>query len=484
MSRSLEGRKGGDAMKKVIMAVAALLVVASGLVIYTAVTHTKTAVSTCGDPRFKMFCSSWVGSSFYVFDKGSATSPNPALANSTINKEAGDLRLNVVRYEMLSAPCAITDDARGCTTTEEVADAIDRIQEANLNATPLVVLPPVVNTCPKDKKCTSVDTDQCDTGDWAWDGDGSSEGSGFTMLAWDEWLITEATIDGAFLFELANEPDNYCGTGMQSSYGDKADPSWACTTHGDKQSDYVTSYSYENLWDCVVPALRAYARANDLRTFYIGGPAWSTWDDDTTDIADHNYTASNLWDIEEFVRHEVAEYKLTDDSRIIPDFVSVHTYLPVTPRGDDTYDTEPLNQLVNEMATPEDLSDAESKASAQIATWSAGFDDLQTWMDKNASDYSIGGEKLNDYIKVVDSEYNDTPNASDTVNTGQAYSQDWCDWYYTQMFKMFNRDNLWGSVQSALSGGNAAQGTQGDLNLIDPLTGDENDCYSSFHKQA
>jgi hypothetical protein len=466
-------------MKRVIMAAAALLVVASGLAIY-AVTHTKAAVSDCSGARSKMFCSSWVGSSFYVFDTGSETSPNTVLANSRVNKEAGDLRLNVVRYEMLTAPCAI-DDATGCTTTEEVENALDRIQEGDLNATPLVVLPPVVNTCPKGKACTSAHTDQCDTGNWAWDGDGSSEGSGFTMLAWDEWLISEATTDGAFLFELANEPDNYCGTGMQSSYGDEADPSWACTTTGDKQSDYVTSYSYENLWDCVVPALRAYAKANDVSKFYIGGPAWSSWDDDTTDIADHNYTASNLWDLEAFVRHEVAEYILTDHSDYIPDFVSVHTYLPVTLGGNDTYDTETIDdQLVNEMATSEDLSDAERKASAQIATWSDGFKDLQTWMDKNVSDHSIGGETLNDYIKIVDSEYNDTPNASDTVNTGQAHSQDWCDWYYTHMFNMFKGDNVWGSVQSALSGGNAIQGTLGGLNLIDPVTGDENNCYSSF----
>jgi hypothetical protein len=471
-------------MKRVIMAAIAVLVVASGLAIYTAVTHTKAAVSTC-DPRSKMFCSSWIGSSFYVFDTGSETSPNPVLSNSTINKEAGDLRLNVVRYEMLTAPCAITNNAAGCTTTKEVEAALDRIQEGDLSATPLVVLPPVVNTCPKDGKCTSAHTDQCDTGDWAWDGDGSSEGSGFTMLAWDEWLITEATTDGVHLFELANEPDNYCGTGVQSSYGDKADPSWACTTTGDKQSDYVTSSSYENLWDCVVPALHAYAKANDLGEFYIGGPAWSTWDDDTKDIADHNYTASNLWDIEEFVRHEVAEYKLTNSSSYIPDFVSVHTYLPETPGRNDTYDTKSIdNKLVNEMATSEDLSDAESKASAQIATWSEGFDDLQTWMDKNVSDDSIGGKALNNYIKIVDSEYNDTPDASGTVNTGQAHSQDWCDWYYTHMFKMFNNEHLWGSVQSALSGGNATQGTQGDLNLIDPLTGDENDCYSSFRAKS
>ena len=165
--------------------------------------------------------------------------------------------------------------------------------------------------------------------------------------------------------------------------------------------------------------------------------------------------------------------------------MSVHTYLPATPGGNDTYDTETIDdQLVNEMATSEDLSDAESKASAQIATWSDGFNDLQTWMDENVSDYSIGGETLNNYIKIVDSEYNDTPNASDTVNTGQAHSQDWCDWYYTKMFNMFNDDNLWGSVQSALSGGNATQGTEGDLNLIDPVTGDENDCYSSFQAQT
>ena len=84
-------------MKRVIMAVVALLVVASGLAIYTAVTHTKAAVTTCGDPRDEMFCSSWVGSSFYVFDTGSETSPNPGLANSTINEEAGDLGLNVVK---------------------------------------------------------------------------------------------------------------------------------------------------------------------------------------------------------------------------------------------------------------------------------------------------------------------------------------------------------------------------------------------------
>ena len=48
------------------------------------------------------------------------------------------------------------------------------------------------------------------------------------------------------------------------------------------------------------------------------------------------------------------------------------------------------------------------------------------------------------------------------------------------MFNMFNAHNLWGSVQFALSGGNATQGTEGDLNLIDPVTGDKKDCYSSF----
>jgi hypothetical protein len=105
-------------------------------------------------------------------------------------------------------------------------------------------------------------------------------------------------------------------------------------------------------------------------------------------------------------------------------------------------------------------------------------------MNKNVSAYSIGGEALNDYIKIVDSEYNDTPSASDTVNTGQAQSQVWCDWYYTHIFNMFKDGNLWGSVQSALSGGNALQGTLGGLNLINPVTGDENNCYSSFRAQA
>jgi hypothetical protein len=385
----------------------------------------------------------------------------------------------------LTAPCAITNNATGCTTSEEVDAALDGIRGGDLNATPLVVLPPVVNTCPDDGACTSVDTDQCDTGDWAWDGDGSSEGPGFTMLAWDKWLVTEATKHGAFLFELANEPDNYCGMGMQSSYGNGRDPSSACSTTGGAQSDYATSHSYENLWDCVVPALHAYARANHLSRFYIGGPAWSTWDDDTTDIADHNYTASNLWDIETFVKHEAAEYSLTHDSAYIPDFVSVHTYLPATPGSTDTYDTKTIDgQLVNEMATSGDLSDAESKASTQIASWTHGFSDLRTWMNENVAHYSIRGEPLSNYIKIVDSEYDDTPDASDTTNTSQAYSQDWCDWYYTQMFNMFNDDDLWGSVQFALSGGNATQGTEGDLNLINPVTGDENHCYSSFQEQT
>jgi hypothetical protein len=472
-------------MKKVIMAAAAVLVVAAGLAVYTSATHTKAKESTCSDVRKKVFCSSWVGSSFYVFDTGSETSPNPVLANSKINEEAGALGLNVVRYEMLTAPCAITDDATGCTTTDEVVAALEGIQGGDLNATPLVVLPPVVNTCPQDGECTSAYTDQCDAGDWAWDGDGSSEGSGFTMLAWDEWLITEATNHGVVLFELANEPDNYCGMGMRSSYGDHADPSSACTSTGDEQSDHVTSHSYENLWDCVVPALHAYAKANDLSRFYIGGPAWSTWDDDTTDIAHHNDTASNLGDIETFVKHEVAEYRLTHDNAYVPDFVSVHTYLQATPGGNDSYDTKTIgDQLVNEMATFQDLSDAEGKASSQIATWSHGFNDLRTWMNKNVSHYSIRGETLNNYVKIVDSEYDDTPSARDTTNTSQANSQDWCDWYYPQMFSIFNGDHLWGSVQFTLSGGNATQGTEGDLNLINPVTGHENPCYSSFHEQT
>lgn len=353
------------------VAAAALVatVMAAGLIVATA---GPASATSCGDPRDDIFCYTWNGSQLGAWDMDGGK----PITDSTINTETGDgLGLNVIRYEMWRQPCALatadtTTPGTTCTTTAQFDGAINGIKAAELSADPLIVLPPIVNT---------TGNNQCPD---------SSSTSQKVSLDWAKWIISRGALDGAELFELGNEPNNYCS----SSLGSIAD--------------------YETFWDSYVPALRQYARDESLETVFIGGPAWTSfesWDESAMeDFVDHTH--------DQYISH-------SNNFDYVPDFVSVHTYL-----------TSSQNT-------------SQSAAQTQIDNWEDRFTTLQSFITSEWTGVSRSGYAVGDMVKIVDSEYNDTIDTGSSINN----SQGWCDFYYAAMFNMANNSGIWGWVQFTLS---------------------------------
>jgi hypothetical protein len=379
------------------------------LVAYAVLFNSGYAYAACSDPRDPIFCSSWNGSQLGAWDMDGGA----PITNSTVNSKAGnELGLNVIRYEMLRQPCTIsTADTRTpgttCTTTTQFETAINGIKAANLSADPLVVLPPIVNT---------DGNNQCPSG---------SVASQRATLEWMKWILDHATGLGVELFELGNEPNNYC-----TATGTQTDP-----------PIYLgTMTEYEQYWDYYVPTLRQYARTNKFRHVWIGGPAWTSFE------------SWDLTALEGFVTHTYNQY-VSDSNNMdyVPDFVSVHTYLT-------------SSQNTSQIA-----------ATAQINAWQSRFTDLIDHISTTWAGKSFLGYPIRDMVKVVDSEYNDTIDPSSTINN----SRSWCDFYYKAMFDMANASGIWGWVQFTL-----AATDKGTMNLIDPVTGNEEPCFSSYANQT
>jgi hypothetical protein len=344
---------------------------------------------------------------------GGAPITNPTVHNSI----SYGLGLNVVRYQMWRQPCALagadtSNPGVTCTTTTEFGRVISGIQ--NMGAEPLIDLPPIVNTCeyaagggPGCNSSGSVsDNNQCSGGPR------DQAGS----LAWDEWIIAHAG-SRAELYELGNEPDNYCGM----SIGD-----------------------YYSLWSSAVPVLKGYAR--NLTTggcpckILMGGPGWT------------NSDSSARAAMDTFLADTLSGYRGHDnDLDYIPDFISTHTYL-----------TSAQN-------------DTEAHAMAAIDGWGAFYDGLQSDISSTFSGVTLDGVPASAYIKVADTEYNDTIYRSSSINT----SRTWCDFYYGAMFSMFNGHGVWIDNEFTL----AASGN-GALNLEDPSTAAKEPCFSSFANQT
>jgi hypothetical protein len=341
---------------------AAIAAVSVLLLTVALLTGSSTATSTsaprssgCEDPRGPMFCASWTGTELGAPDLNGGA----PIGDSVVNAEAGDLKPSVIRYEMWTQPCALaTADPSDCTTTSEFNKVVRGIRDRDLSAQPLVVLPPIVNTCVTGPGVMPCD-DQCSEGacdDQCQNGPSNQRWS----LTWDEWIVRYAIADGAKLFELGNEPDGYCG---------------------------MTSAAYYSMWAAVVPALRQYVR-QDLHDapFYIGGPAWAN--SDKSDLVD---MAAFLTDtLQGYVAHGY-------DMDYVPDFISTHTYL----------------------SAAQDSS--EESAQAAINDWGSFYTDLESVISGTYAGYDDDGYPISDMIKVVDSEYNDTVNTGSPINQSRGW---------------------------------------------------------------
>jgi hypothetical protein len=365
---------------------------------------------TCNDPRDAIFCSSLVSGQLGAWDMdGGAPITNPTVHH----RISYGLGLNVVRYQMWRQPCALsTADTSTpgvtCVTTTEFAGVISGIRD--MGAEPLIDLPPIVNTCeyaagggPGCNNSGSVnDNNQCPGGP-------SDQAE---SLAWDEWIIAHAG-SRAELYELGNEPDNYCG---------------------------MSTSGYYSLWSSTVPALKSYARNLTTGgcpcTIFMGGPAWT------------NSDSSARTAVDTFLADTLSGYSgHSGNIDYIPDFISTHTYL-----------TSAQN-------------DTRAHATAAIGAWGAVYDELQADIASTFSGVTLDGIAASAYIKVADTEYNDTIDPHSSINTSQA----WCNFYYNAMFSMFNGHGLWIDNQFTL----AASGN-GALNLEDPTTAAKEPCFSSF----
>jgi hypothetical protein len=394
-----------------LAAIAVVLALVPGIMVARAATA---GFGTCNDPRNAVFCSSQVSGQLGAWDlDGGAPITNPT-AHHLISYGLG---LAAVRYQMWRQPCALptadtSDPGVTCVTTAEFGGVLNGILD--MGAKPLIDLPPIVNTCEYavggGPGCNSSggvnDDNQCPAGprDQA------------ESLAWDEWIIAQAG-SRAKLYELGNEPDNYCGMSI---------------------SDYYS------LWASTVPVLKSYARS--LTTggcpckIFVGGPAWT------------NSDSSARMAMDAFLADTLSGYSGHNGNiDYIPDFISTHTYL-----------TSAQN-------------DTQVHATAAINGWAAFYDGLRSDISGTFSGVTLGGVPASRYIKVADTEYNDTIDPHSSINTSQA----WCDFYYGAMFNMFNGHGIWIDNQFTL----AASGN-GALNLVEPSTAAKEPCFSSFANQT
>ncbi len=269
---------------------------------------------TTGDPRGELFQArnliygSHIGA--WDLDGGTAVKDPTAVANV----QAAQIR--VIKWQMWKPPCELRSD--DCQTTADFNAGIDGIRA--LGAEPLIGLPPIW-----DRQCAGAAD--------AW----STE--------WQQWIIRTAG-SRVRLYEMSNEPDNYCGMSGQQYY--------------------------DSLW-VQVPGLKAYARSLGLRIF-VGGPGWATSDD------------AALAQLQDWLAAAKASYLANDNDRDwLPDFVSTHTYLK----------------------TPSE-NDSQAHAQARIDYWSGFYTDLRAHIDTTFAGLTDNGYPIAEELKLADTEWNDT----------------------------------------------------------------------------
>jgi len=280
------------------------------------------------DPRGALFARTDLISSAQIgaWDMDGGTAVHNALARANVVAA----QVKVIRWQMWRPPCDLRPT--NCQTTAQFDAGIDGIR--SLGAEPLIGLPPIWNQ-------------QCADGPDAW------------SYAWQQWIVRTAG-PRVQLYEMANEPDSYCGLSGQSYH--------------------------EQLWTNAAP-LKKYARGLGLTTF-IGGPAWT------------NSYREDLADIQAWLSASRSDYLAHGNDRdYLPDFVSVHTYLS-TPA---------------ENATRAD-------ALRRIEAWATFFDRLQTWIDASFTGLTDQGYPIGRQLKLVVSEYNDTTIPASTINDSQAWT--------------------------------------------------------------
>lgn len=284
--------------------------------------------SSATDPRGTIFTDqsliygSHIGA--WDLDGGTAVNNPTAAANVTAAK------IRVIKWQMWKPPCELR--ATDCQSTEQFNAAIDGIR--SLGAEPLIGLPPIW-----DRQCAGAAD--------AW------------SYAWQQWVVRTAG-SRVKLYEMANEPDNYCGmTGQQY---------------------------HDELW-VAVPPLKAYARTLGVEIF-VGGPGWAKSD------------ATSATDVKAWLTATRNDYLThSQDRDWVPDFISTHTYL----------------------LTPSE-NDSQTHAQARIDSWGAFYDDLRSFMDTTFAGLTDRGYPIAEELKLADTEWNDTIDNSWPGNEDRAWT--------------------------------------------------------------
>jgi hypothetical protein len=253
-----------------------------------------------------------------------------AVNNPTAAANVKAAKVRVIKWQMWKPPCDLrpTD----CQTLAQFNAGIDGIRA--LGAEPLIGLPPIW-----DQQCVGAPDP------WS--------------TAWQQWIIRTAG-SRVKLYEMANEPDHYCGMSGQQYH--------------------------DQLW-VNVPPLKAYARTLGHQIF-VGGPGWSKGD------------AESLADLKTWLSATKADYLAhAQDRDWLPDFVSTHTYL-VTPTENDT----------------------EAHAQARIDAWGTFYDDLAAFIDTTFAGLTDQGFPIADQLKLANTEWNDTIVIDWQGNENQAWT--------------------------------------------------------------
>lgn len=254
-----------------------------------------------------------------------------AIDNSTAGANVQAAGIKAIRWQMWKPPCDLR--ATDCQTTAQFNHAIDGIRR--LGAEPVIGLPPIW-----DQQCTGA------ADPWSY--------------AWQQWIVRTAG-SRVKLYEMANEPNNYCG--------------------------YTGQSYYDGLWAPNVPALKAYARSLGL-TIYMGGPSWS------------NSYPEDVSQFQTFLTDTKNGYLSHGNNRdYIPDFIASHTYL-ITPSENDT----------------------QADAQSRINQWGTFYDSLRSVIGTTFSGLTDRGYAISSEIKLADTEYNDTINNGWSGNNSQAWT--------------------------------------------------------------
>jgi len=286
------------------------------------------AAQSTVDPRGPLFARTDLinGTQIGAWDMDGGT----AVHNSSARARVTAAGVKVIRWQMWRPPCDLRPT--NCQTTAQFNAAIDGIR--SLGAEPLIGLPPIWD-------------EQCSNGPDPW------------SYAWQQWEVRTAG-SRVQLYEIGNEPDNYCGMSGQTYH--------------------------DQLWTNAAP-LKKYGRSLGLAIF-VGGPAWA-----------NSYTHS-LADVQTWLLATRADYLAHGSDRdYLPDFVSTHTYL-ITPSENDT----------------------QAHAQSRVDSWGVFYDSLSAWINTNFAGLTDQGYPIARELKLVDSEYNDTIILSSAINNSQTWT--------------------------------------------------------------